>query len=276
MNGARNKLFPGTCLAQDERGGIGWRDAIDHVEYGIDRRAAADDLLEIVFAEDFFAQVDVFPFELCFEMPDLLVLAHVLDRERQLVGDLLQQFCLGLAVLHGALAAEVQRADALAANDQRHHDQRTEALSEQRVFARIFALVSEVRTEERTLMQERPSGVAVVESQLEARHKVIRWHLALGGDEPQNLALLVVEEDRAAVEPNHRTQRSHDRLEQRIARQVEHDGVVDREQCACAIGGSLKLVIESGNLRGGAQPFQLHRRAGGEGPQNCGRHLVVG
>ena len=91
--------------------------------------AAADDLLEVVLAEDLFAQVDVLAFELRLEAADLLVLAHVLDRERQLVGDLLQEFGFRLAVLHRLHAAEVQRADARAAHDQRYDDQRAEALA---------------------------------------------------------------------------------------------------------------------------------------------------
>jgi len=87
------------------------------VEHCRDAGAIADDLLEVVLAENLFAQVDVFAFELRLEPIDLLVLTHVLDRQRELIGDFLKQFRLRLAVFHRPLASQVQRADALPAHD---------------------------------------------------------------------------------------------------------------------------------------------------------------
>ena len=59
-----------------------------------ERGAVADNLLEIVFAENLFPQIDVLAFELRFQPADSSVLAHVLDRERQLVRHFLQQLRL--------------------------------------------------------------------------------------------------------------------------------------------------------------------------------------
>ena len=136
---ASDQLLAGPGLSENQDRSVGRRDAVDHVEHGGELRAAADDLLEVVLAEDLFAQIHVLALELRLQPADLLVLAHVLDGERQLVGDFLQELSLGLVVLHRPLAAQVQRADALAAHDQRHDDERSEALAVEDFFARVCA-----------------------------------------------------------------------------------------------------------------------------------------
>ena len=135
-----------------------------------------------------------------------------------------------------------------AAHNQWHHDQRAETLVKEDVFAGILAFLGEVRPEERALVEERPAGVAAVESQFEARHEMVRGDAAFSGDQSKDLLLLVVEKDRAAIELNHRSKCGGDRLKKRVAGEIEDDGVVDREQRPRSIRSGLEFLVERGDL----------------------------
>ena len=64
---------------------------LDRLEHPCDHRALPDDLLEIVLGLDLLLEIAVLLFQSGAQPPDLLVRQHVLDRQRDLVTDLLQE-----------------------------------------------------------------------------------------------------------------------------------------------------------------------------------------
>src|SRR4029434_458445 len=126
---ACDQLFTGARFTEDQSCRVGRRYAIDRVQHARELRTGADDFFEVVLTEDLLAKVHVLPFELRFEASDLLVLAHVLHGQRQLVGYLLQQLGFRFAVAHRMQTSQVQRTNALATNDEGQDDERPEALT---------------------------------------------------------------------------------------------------------------------------------------------------
>ena len=100
VDGARHQFLAGAGFAEDQDRRVGRRDAIDRAQRRQESGAVADNLLEIVFVGNLFSQIDVLAFELRLQPADFFVLAHVFDRERQLVRDFPQQLRLGRAILH--------------------------------------------------------------------------------------------------------------------------------------------------------------------------------
>jgi hypothetical protein len=174
-----------------------------------------------------------------------------------------------------AFAAQIQRADALAAHDEWHDHQGPEALPVEHLFSRVGSLLREVRVEERPLIQERKPRVAVVERQLEARDEMRRRHGAFGSHHPQRVLLLVVEEDRHPIERDDRTKRGGDGAEERVLRQVEDDGIVDGEQRSRSVRRNGQFVIEGGDLVAGPEALQLHPGARSKCSEQRGPDGVV-
>jgi len=77
MNGASNKLFAGSGLAGDKDGRVGGSNLFYAEQDPLNRIAAADDLVEVVFKFDLFLQVGVVSLEL------VLQLIHLFKQQRQ-------------------------------------------------------------------------------------------------------------------------------------------------------------------------------------------------
>ena len=111
-------------------------------------------------------------------------------------------------------------------------------------------------------MAKRPAGVAAFEGELHPRDEQVGRDGAFGDHETQHLPVLVVQKDRAAIERHDGAERVGDGLEQRIARQVEDDRIVDGQQRSGALRRLHQLLVERGDLIGRSQPLQLDGGSG--------------
>jgi len=122
VDGARDQLLAGARLAGDQHGGVGRRHALDVAQDLQQGRARADHLDDVVLGPDLLLQIDVLALEPRLQRRDLLVGFHVLDGHGHLVRHFLQKDRVGHGVLSERGARHAQRADARAADDQRHHE----------------------------------------------------------------------------------------------------------------------------------------------------------
>ena len=130
-------------------------------------------LLPIIFPEvllraDFFAQIDVFFFQLRVEGADFFIRFHVLHGERNLIGHFLQELSIRNRVLIGFVAGKVQGSNTLARDDQRSDANRTYSLLRKQPLGGRFTLLIEIVTDQRPLIVKRPTGMAVSPVELSA------------------------------------------------------------------------------------------------------------
>ena len=91
VDGARDEFLAGARLALDQHGGIGGGHGLHLAEDALERRAFADDLLEVVLGADFLFEVELLLRQLVLELGDLLIGQSVLDGDGDLVGDQSEQ-----------------------------------------------------------------------------------------------------------------------------------------------------------------------------------------
>src|SRR5262249_3940477 len=108
VNGAGDEFFACASLAEDENGGSGGRGQLNLGKRSFERRAFADDLLEVEFGENFFFEVGFFLGESVLEGVDFLEGQCVFDGDGDLAADLLQEFDVLLPKGIDAPAGEVQ------------------------------------------------------------------------------------------------------------------------------------------------------------------------
>ncbi len=94
VNAAGYAFFAGPSFAGDEDGGIGVGDNGGVVQNPLQRGARADDIFGPVRAPDFVLQITLFLGQAVFELCDLAIGVRILERNRDLVGYLLQVFNL--------------------------------------------------------------------------------------------------------------------------------------------------------------------------------------
>ena len=86
-----HQLFARAGFADDQHRRVGGGHGFNGLEHPGDRGALPDDLLEVVLALDFVLEIAVLLFQAGAQPSDLLVRQHVLDRERDLLTDLLEE-----------------------------------------------------------------------------------------------------------------------------------------------------------------------------------------
>jgi hypothetical protein len=99
VDGTGYQLFARSCLAGNQHGGISGRHLFHLAEEGLQWCAAPDDLVEVVFAMYLLTEIDTLALEDRREPRDLLIGLHVLDDERDLVGDFLEEGGVGFRIL---------------------------------------------------------------------------------------------------------------------------------------------------------------------------------
>ena len=102
------ELLARAGLAADEHGGVGGGDGFDLLQHPPQRRALADDLLEVVLRADLFFQVELLLGQLVFQLGDLPIGLRVLHRNGDLLGDLAEQLDLLRAERLLAASAHIQ------------------------------------------------------------------------------------------------------------------------------------------------------------------------
>ena len=121
-------------------------------------------------------------------------------------------------------------------DDEGHDDVGSHAVGVGLLVGRVLALRAEVATQEQRLLAGTPAPRGCPRRHLEADREVRRGEGGLEDEEPQDVALRVVEEDRRPVEGNDPAQGLGDGVEEGVVGQVRHEGVVDLEQGAVARG----------------------------------------
>jgi hypothetical protein len=185
-----------------------------------------------VLAPDLLLEVGALPLQPRFQRGDLLVRLHVLDREGDLVGGLLEDPRVRLGVSVRGRAGDRQGADRSPSRDQRNDDVGPDAVGVRAVFHRVRALAGEVSAQPEPLLAEDLAHVTLVGRHLEADAEVVGGERRRQHEEPEHVALGVVEEDRGALEGHDAAEGPGDGLEERVSGQVRDDGVVDLEERA--------------------------------------------
>src|ERR1700747_3773060 len=96
MNGPSNQLLACARFSIDQHRGIGGSDAFDELQDSLQRRALSDDLGEIHFGANFIFEIELFLRKLVFQALNLAVRQCILNRESNLVSNLLQKMDLVL------------------------------------------------------------------------------------------------------------------------------------------------------------------------------------
>src|SRR6266567_1476136 len=203
VDGTGDQLLASSRLSGDEHGGIGGRHLLHLTQEGPQRRAAPDDLVEVVFAMYFLTEIDALTLQGGFEGRDLLVSFHVLDGQRYLVGDFLEEGSVGLRVLMWIDAGYGQGADALPVDHERDDDIGAHAVAVSPLLHREFALCVEVSAKEQALLAKDATHVAIIDRHLEAEREVTRRQGALEREQTQYIALGVVEKDGGPIKGHH-------------------------------------------------------------------------
>ena len=94
MDCTSHQFFSGACFSQQQDRGIARCNGFDLPENGADRRTIADDFREVHFAADLGFQIELFLCEFVLQIGDLTVRECVIDRNRNLLGDLAQEIDL--------------------------------------------------------------------------------------------------------------------------------------------------------------------------------------
>src|SRR5229473_3650709 len=200
VNGAGDQLLARSRLTGDEHCGIGGGDLLHLTQEGPQRRAASDDLVEVVLAMYLLTEIGALTLEGGLERRDLLVSFHVLDSQRDLVGDFLEEGSVGFRVLMWIDAGDGQGADALPVDHERDDDIGAHAVAVGPLLHREFSLCAEVSAKEQVLLAEDATHVAIIGRHLEAKREVARRQGALESEQAQYIAPGVVEKDGRPIE----------------------------------------------------------------------------
>ncbi len=109
MNGAGDELLAGAGLATNQHGGAGGGDRLGQLQNLTQRCAFPDDLAQVVLGADLLLEVRLFLVQLVPECLDFLEGQGVVDGDRDLIGNELQEPQLGPIVGIRLLAGEDQR-----------------------------------------------------------------------------------------------------------------------------------------------------------------------
>ena len=99
---------------------------------------------------------------------------------------------------------------------------------------RVLTESREVAPEEVPLAPQDPADVALAGGHLQTDREVRRGQGRLQDEEPEDVPLRTVQEDRGPLEGDHPPEGLGDGMKERIAREVRDDGVGDLEQRAVA------------------------------------------
>ena len=260
VDGPSDQLLAGTRLAGDEDGGVGGRHLLDPPEHRQQRLAAPDHLREVVLAVDLLLQVGVLPLQAGRQCRDLLVGQHVLDRQRDLASDLLQEGDVGVGILGDGGAGHGQGAQAAPPHDERHDRERAHAIGQGLCLGRVLLLALEVTSNEWAPLLEHQAHVALGVGDLQAGDEIGRGQRRVEHQQAEDAPLRVVQEDGGPLERHHPPKGGGDRAEEVFSREVGDERVADPEQGAI----TLRVV---GQLRGGllhhVPAFYLPRAARG-------------
>ena len=183
---------------------------------------------------DLLPEVDVLALEPRLECGDLLVRLHVLDGDGDLVGHVLQERGVGVRVLVLLYAGHGEDADRRAPGNQRDDHVGPDTVFKRAVLHGVLALDREVAPEEVPLAPQDPADVALAGGHLQTDREVRRGQGRLQDEEPEDVPLRTVQEDRGPLEGDHPPEGLGDGMKERIAREVRDDGVGDLEQRAVA------------------------------------------
>ena len=157
--------------------------------------------------------------EPCLERGDLLVRLHILDGERDLARGVPEEFGVGLRVLVGLHARDRERSDRGGPDDERHDHVGPNAVLEGAVLHRALTLLRKVVPEEGPLGLEHTADVALAGRHLEADREVRRRQRRFEDEQPQDVALGIVQEDGGPVKGHDAAERLGDRVEERVPRE---------------------------------------------------------
>ena len=117
---ARDQFLAGARLALDQHRRVGRRDDLDLLQHLPERRALADDLVEVVLRANLVFEVQLFGAQLLLQLRDLSKRQPVLHGDRYLLRHLTQQLHIVRREGVRPFAAEVQRPERAIAREDRH------------------------------------------------------------------------------------------------------------------------------------------------------------
>jgi len=93
---ASQELLAGPRLAQQQHGALSRRDRLDLLQHTSERRALADDFLEVVLAQNLLLEIHLFVSKAILQCRDFVERLRVFDRDSDLGADLNKQVEIGL------------------------------------------------------------------------------------------------------------------------------------------------------------------------------------
>ena len=117
---AGDQLLAGAGLALDQHRRVGRRDDLDLLQHLPERRALADDLVEVVLGPNLVFEVQLLGAQLLLQLRDFSKRQPVLDRDGNLLRHLTEQLHIVCRKGVRTFAAEVQRPQRTIAREDRH------------------------------------------------------------------------------------------------------------------------------------------------------------
>ena len=233
VDGAGDELLARAGFPLNEHGRVGGRDDLDLAEDVRQRSAGADDFLEVVLAANFVLEVQLLLVELFLELGDLPIGEPILDGNRDLLCDLVEQLDLVPAERVLAEPSDIERAHDAIVRLERNAAERLHTLCEK--VLRDLGLGrqgNQVCFVEHGGRARRERNAA---RRLHARVSPPFFHEAFVLRHFQHVApvlagVRLVQHEAAAVVLNHFLQRRADRREHVVHVQVRDDGVVHFEE----------------------------------------------
>src|SRR5580704_5363304 len=172
---------------------------------------------------DFLAQIDVLFFQLRVEGADFFIRFHVLHRERNLIGYFLQELSIRNRVFIGFVAGEVQSSNNLPSHDQRSDTYRTYSLLRKQAFGGRFPLLFQVSADQRALVIERPTGMAVGPVKLTPNFEKLRGIFVILRKDSEGISFRNIQSDRGTTKRQDALQRRADGAQQLALAQFSND-----------------------------------------------------